>query len=269
MLEHSPNGQEDFAATYLDVVCRRHIELYQMFFEHGIHTLLTPVFGPDLMEPGDSYMQLVANELARPATHPEFISFYQTYGVRVRFYGDYRKYLKPTRHAHLVDQFDEATLKTQTHNRHRLLFGMFAHDAAETIADLAIEYYHQHQRAPNKRALIEMYYGEYVEPVDLFIGFDRFTAFDMPLVATGDEDLYFTVSPSPYFTQRQLREILYDHLYNRHDAEPHYRDMTPEDWELMRDFYRANLGKTQGIGIKHKRGGYWYPTPQVERPSGF
>ena len=64
-------------------------------------------------------------------------------------------------------------------------------------------------------------------PVELFIGFDKFTVFDMPLLTTGEEDLYFSVSPSPYMTIRQLRAILYDHLYVRRTPEPDYTTLQP------------------------------------------
>ncbi len=121
---------------------------------------------------------------------------------------------------------------------------------------------------PNKKTLVELYYGEAVPPVSFFIGFDKFSAFDMPLVAVGEEDLYFTVSPSPYLTARQLREILYDHMFTRHsDAE--YSTLEPNEWMLMREFYQANVGKTLGVGSLQARGGYWYPLPQVELPPNF
>ncbi len=113
---------------------------------------------------------------------------------------------------------------------------------------------------------MEAYYGEYVGPVDLFIGFDMLSAFDMPLVATGTEDLYFTVSPSLYLTQRQLRDILYDHLYARR-GEPDYSDMSAREWDLMGDFYQANMERTLGVGME--RGGVWYPLPQARLPPGF
>ena len=116
---------------------------------------------------------------------------------------------------------------------------------------------------PDKRTLVELYYGEYVEPVDLFIGFSKFRAFDMPLLTTGTEDLYFTVSPSPYLTERQLRDILYDHLFTR-PGDLDYSAMDGDDWARMNGFYRANLGNTLGVGIK--RGEVWYPLPQVELP---
>ena len=95
---------------------------------------------------------------------------------------------------------------------------------------------------------------------NIFIGFDRFSAFDMPLVAIGDEDLYFTVSPTLYMTQTQLREILYDHIYARRGLDD-YSDVDAEKWEKMRQYYQANHGRTLGVGTNIN--GIWYPTPQV------
>jgi tuberculosinol/isotuberculosinol synthase len=263
MLEHSGEQTEDFVSAYLDTVCQRYIEIYRLAFEHGLDTLLVPVFGPDLLERGEHYMQMAEEGLARLATHPDFRDFYQEYSVRVRFYGDYRKFLGSTPYAHLSDLFDQATTSTEGHDRHRLFYGLFAHDATETVAEIAVSYYQEHGCAPDRRQIVESYYGEYVEPVDLFIGFDKFSAFDMPLLATGTEDLYFTVSPSPYVTSRQLRSILYDHLYTRR-KEPDYSTMDANVWAQMEDFYRANRESTLGVGLAH--GDVWYPLPQLGLP---
>lgn len=288
MLEHLSVPKEGFASAYLDATMKRSIELYQLIFDHGLDTLLIPSLSPDVMARGEGYMRMAAEGLARLATHPDFLNFYKAYGVRVRFYGDYRRFFDPTPYAYLAGLFDEVTAQTLAHDRHRLFFGLFAHDPTETIAELAVRYYVEHGRVPDKRTLIEMYYGEYVEPVDLFIGFGKFRAFDMPLIATGREDLYFTVSPSLYLTQRQLRDILYDHLYARtktkvdlqpeelrdllrdhpHALDGARLDLQPEDWALMRSFYRANVGRTLGVGVR-QRHGVWYPLPQVKLPAGF
>jgi hypothetical protein len=37
----------------------------------------------------------------------------------------------------------------------------------------------------------------------------------------------------------------------------------------MRDFYQANLGKTQGVGARLDSSGFWYPLPQVELPESL
>jgi tuberculosinol/isotuberculosinol synthase len=268
MLEHEP-GDQDPVALYLDVAWRRHVELYRLLFDHGVETLVTPVFGPDLLDRGEEYMKMAAAGLSGPASHSIFSDFYDAYEVRVRFYGDYERFFAPTPYRRLCDLFDQITEHTATHDRFRLFFGVCAQDATETIAELAVHYHARHGRVPDKRTLIELYYGETLPPVDLFIGFDKFSAFDMPLIATGDEDLYFTVSPSPYLDERQLRAILYDHLYARRGPEPDYLAMQPEEWDLMRAFYRLNRGCTLGVGRRQEKGSFWYPLPQVELPEGF
>ncbi|HEX3049994.1 MAG TPA: hypothetical protein VHP83_05010 [Aggregatilineaceae bacterium] len=262
LLEHAA-GQADPLKAYLEVSEQRHIELYRMFFEHGVDTLLTPIFGPDLLERGDEYVQMAAEGLTRIVQAPHFLAFYRDYDVRVRFYGDHRKYLQATPYAYLSDLFDEITAQTLHHRRSRLFFGVFAHDAAETTGELAIQYHQSHGHAPDKRTLVELYYGEDVPPVSFFIGFDKFCSFDMPLIASGNEDLYFTVSPSPYLTEEQLRDILYDHMFTRRDSEPDYETLTPDEWAGMRAFYHAHRGRTCGVGAL-KKGNYWYPLPQVE-----
>jgi len=266
LLTHPSQRGKDLASAYLDATAKRHVEIYRLLFDHGLDTLLTPVFGPDLVERGEGYMQMAADGLARLTTHPDFLSFYEAYEVRVRFYGDHRRFLTATPYAYLSDLFDDVTARTLAHSRYRLFFGLFAHDATGAVAEIAIRCYQEQGCPPDKRQIVEAYYGEYVGPVDLFIGFDKLSAFDMPLVATGAEDLYFTISPSPYLTQRQLRDILYDHLYARR-GELDYSEMSSREWDLMGDFYQANMERTLGVGAK--RGGVWYPLPQVKLPAGF
>ncbi len=265
LMEYPLSRQRDMASVYCDVAAKRHIELYELFFDHGVDTLLTPIFGPDLLERGEAYAEMATEGLALLATNDDFVEFYNAYQVRVRFYGDYREFFGPTPYAYLVDLFEEATARTLSHDRHQLFFGVCAQSPWETIARLAVQYHTEHGCVPDRRALVEMYYGEYVAPVDLFIGFDKFCVFDMPLVATGNEDLYFTVSPSPYLSERQLREILYDHLYSRRGGEPDYSGMQLDDWKRMKVFYRANIDRTLGVGMKV--GQIWYPLPQVVIPA--
>ncbi len=269
ILEHPTDSVGDAERSYLDAATERHIELYKLFFDHGVDTLLTPIFGPDLLERGEAYVRMAVEGMARLGTHSSFLGFYESYEVRVRFYGDYRDYLGETSGDYLADIFGETTRRTLPHRQHRLFFGVFAHDAAETIARIAVDFYQKRGRVLDKRDLLESYYGEYVAPVDFFIGFDKFSAFDMPLVSTGEEDLYFAVAPSPYLTARQLRIILYDHIYVRPEDETNYSDLTAEDQRLMHEFYQANLGKTQGVGARRNHAGFWYPLPQVELPESL
>jgi len=269
LLEHPSAQDGSLGDDYVTIVTRRHVELYKMLFRHGLDTLLTPVFGPDLLERGSDYVRVAAEGLSRLATQPELLAFYDEWGVRIRFYGDHRRFLGPTPHAYLSDLFDDIAARTAGNGPYRLFFGVFAHDASQTIAEQAIRYHARHGRVPDRQTLIRLYYGEAVGNVDLFIGFDKLCAFDMPLVATGNEDLYFTVSPSLYLTESQLRGILYDHLVSRRQEEHDYGPLRPQDWEWISAFYGLNMGRTLGIGLQQHRGGFWYPLPQVQLPPGF
>ena len=264
MLEHTVPEGADWAQVYCDVSAARHIDLYRMFFDHGIETLLTPIFGPDLLDRGEEYARMAVDGLVWLATDPRFLAFYHDHRVRVRFYGDHRRFLASRGYGYVSDLFDTISAQTASYDRHRLFFGVCAHDATETIGELAVRYHSEHDCLPDKKTLVQMYYGEYVEPVSLFIGFDKPCVFDMPLVASGSEDLYFTVSPSPYLSRRQLRAIRYDHLYGRRGSDADYASLDAEEWRAMGEFYRANLDNTVGVGVRV--GDIWYPLPQVAVP---
>ncbi len=270
MMEHPTPARENYAAAYLKAVIKQHVTVYKLFFDHGIETLLTPSFDLPLMQRGDAYMQMAARGLAALTQDKDFLEFYETCGIRVRFYGEYRKFLADTPYAYLLDLFDDLTRRTLAHSQHQLLFGLFVHDATETIATLSAQHYQRFSEIPDKHTLIKTYYGEPLESADMFIGFSKLRAFDMPLLFTGKTDLYFTVSPSFYLTAMQLRDILYDHLYTRRrSSQVDYATLSKSEQMQMKTFYAANIARTIGVGAWHNRWQFWWPLPQVNLPSDF
>ncbi|WP_420628840.1 hypothetical protein [Candidatus Leptofilum sp.] len=268
ILEHA-QPEEDFALAYLEATSKRLVELSQLLFDHGIQTLLLPAFNPQLMARGERYVKMMGEGLSQLTSHPRFLDFYEAYDVRVRFYGEHRQCLANTPYAHLSEQFDQVTARTLAHTKHQLLFGICAHDATETLAALAVRYYQEHGKIPDKQALVEMYYGEYIPPANLFIGSGKLHASDMPLMTVGKEQLYFCVAPAFYLDQVQLRTIFYDYLYARTAKRVNYEALQPEDWMALRQFFQANQGKTLGVGARNKEWDMWHPTPQVTLPEGF
>jgi tuberculosinol/isotuberculosinol synthase len=249
LLEHAGLIQDDFFDSYMQISIRNHVDLCAMLFDHGIEILLAPVFGHELMQRGDEYTRRVGIDgLVCTATDKNYRQFFAEYSVRVRFYGDYRDVLTGTPYEYALSSMDEVTEATKQNTRFRLFFGVFADEFTETVARLAVEHYLAQGSIPDKRSLIRKYYGEELPPVSLFIGFDKFSVFDMPLLATGEEDLYFSLSPSPYMTQRQLRSILYDHLYVRTAPEPDYTKLAEHELGWLRDYYRKNKDAAFGVG---------------------
>ena len=257
-LEHGHKSFDNPVEAYMDISGRAHIELYRLMFGYGIDTLVTPIFGGELFRRGDEYMQKIgADGLARLATHPDFLNFYNEHDIRVRFYGNHRKELKNTLYAYLSDLFDQVTEQTISHTGHRLFFGVFATDAAETVAEFGVRYHAENGEIPDQQTIVSMYYGEHVDPASLYISSDKFWVFDYPLLSSGEEDLYFMVAPCLYLSDDQLRHILYDHLFARSIDHPDYADMSKEGFLAMRKFYTDNREKTLGVGKMLDN--VWYP----------
>lgn len=249
LLEHAGEIKDDFFEAYMHMSIKNHVDLCSMLFDHGIDIILAPVFGRELMHRGDEYTQRVGIQgLVRTATDPNYRRFFEQYDVRVRFYGDYRDVLTGTPYEDALSSMYEVTEATKHNHTFRLYFGVFADEFTETISRLSVEHYLAQGSIPDKQTLIRKYYGEDVPPVSLFIGFDKFSVFDMPLLTTGEEDLYFSLSPSPYMTEHQLRAILYDHLYVRPIPEPDYTKLPEDARNWLRDYYRKNQDYAFGVG---------------------
>ena len=258
MLEHADKIEDDFFSAYIDALIPNHIQLCAMLFDHGIETILSPVFGRELMRRGDEYTQRVGMEgLVRTVRDTRYRAFFDQYNVKVRFYGDFLDVLTGTPYESVLEAINEVAEATKNHARFRLLFGVFADESTETVARLSVEHYLAEGVVPDTAALVRKYYGDDLPPASLFIGFDKFAVFDMPLLATGSEDLYFSLSPSPYMTVHQLRSILHDHLYVRRASEPDYTTFQPAELDQLRTYYRAN--KDRAFGVGKLESGLWFP----------
>lgn len=81
-----------------------------------------------------------------------------------------------------------------------------------------------------------------------YLGFAQPALFDVPLLTTGEEDLYVTLAPSPEFTKTQSREILYDHLVTRRIPDPDYLVFSEEAQAALTECNKRYSGVTLGIG---------------------
>jgi len=265
LLEHGDRSFDDPVAAYMDLTGQRHIEIYRILFEHGLRTLIAPMFGQELTGRGDDYIKKIgATGLARLADHPDFVDFYEEMKVRIHFYGDYREKLRDTPYAYLSDIFDNASRETSGHTAFDIYYGIFGNDATESVARIAVNFFQSNRRSPSRSEIVQAYYGGEVGPADLFIGFDKFSVFDYPLLGLGEEDLYFTAAPSLYMDKDMLRAILYDHLFTRKSDQTDYTRLPETARRFMKEFYTLNRGQTLGTGFN--RDGIWYPSTQIQQP---
>ncbi|MEM7333459.1 MAG: hypothetical protein AAF490_15325 [Chloroflexota bacterium] len=266
-LEHPNRFDNGLANDYLEIMWREHMRAYKLLFDHGIGTILTPMIGPDIFERDENYQKLLVPGMLWLAESLESIQFFEKHQIRVRFYGDLVRCFGQDSYERVTQSFKRLTELTAVHTGPLLLVGLCASDPSESVAQFGIEHFQTHQSPPTKREIVQAYYGEYIESVDFFIGFDRLSSFDMPLIATGHEDLYFMVAPSLYIDQHLIRTILFDHLFSRTVSEQYLPDESPKNF--MEQFYRLNRHSVIGLGRRSQDGSFWYPLPQVQLPANL
>ena len=280
ILNHLQGWPSDMSywPEYLTHAGEQFLRIARLFFDHGVQTLFTHAIVPGQLEggKGDSYLPLaLTSGMETLAGNAEFLRFYDEYRVRVCFFGNYRQVLQHSEHARTLGHFDRVAAQTRANDGHRLFWGFNTDsDQVTPIIELAVQYYREHGRVPARDDLIRLYYGygddeEPVPPVDVFISFNRTrTAGLMPPLLEGRADLYFTVGLSYDFSGRQLRSILYDHLFARRGRHRDYSQLPPEAFSQLQEFYQWNRDRVIGLGQRYESGAVYHPTPQVRMPEG-
>ena len=120
MMEYPEQTTSDSVELFVEKGSRRLLEISQLFFDHGIDTLLAPVIGPDIIERGDSYTPIGIGGLLWFAQSQEALDFYAAHDVRVRVYGDAGRYFQNTPYACTLPAFEELARRTAQHQSHRL-----------------------------------------------------------------------------------------------------------------------------------------------------
>jgi adenosine tuberculosinyltransferase len=246
------------ADDYLGILIRRQAELHRLIFAHGVSVIIAPSFGSETLRRGEAYTRYALGGLARLPEDEVYRALIDS-GVRIRFYGDYERALAAAGlHSAL-----EACLKLNNANTSEdgplLLIGLFADDPYPNIARLSVEFAGREGRPPGRAELIEAYYGLPVPDLSLYVGFAQPEMFDVPLLTNGLEHLYVTLNPSPDLTERQLREILYDHLVTRRAAPIDYAALSLAAQRHLAEYTERCKGDTLGIGRIDPLTGLWRP----------
>jgi adenosine tuberculosinyltransferase len=262
--EKDPTTNDYVAATI-----RSQAEQHRTVFAHGVGVIAAPHFGAELLKRGREYTRMVLGGLLRFGDDPVNREMFDA-GLRLRFYGDYEEIMDTPDFRPMLEACVSLEAATASGDGPLLLIGLFADDPYPKIARLSVEFAEKHGRPPDRRELIEAYYGLPVPDLGLYLGFSQHTLFDVPLLTTGKEDLYATLAPSADLTETQLREILYDHLVTRRAPEPDYDALPDEALAAMAGYNERHRGDTLGVGRLDPCTGLWHPVlPHPDgRPDG-
>lgn len=246
------------ASDYMTALISHQAAGYRTAFAHGVGVILSPGFGAELLRRGPEYTRTALGGLLQLADDPIYQEMFAE-GVRLRFYGDYEELLDTPTFRPMLRACREITDATASGDGPLLMIGLFADAPYPTIARLSVEFADKHSRPPNRQELIEAYYGVPVPDLSLYLGFAQPALFDVPMVATGEEDLYATLTPSPHLTEAQLREILYDHLITRRTPDPDYETLSERAKDSLAEYNNLYSGETLGVGRIDPLTGIWNP----------
>jgi len=246
------------AGDYVGTMIRYQAQKHSLLFGLGASAILAPCFGYGLLARGEEYTHGVLGALLRLGDDPVNREMFDR-GVRLRFYGDYEDALDTPALRPKLEACHELEAATSDNGGPLLMLGLFADSPYERLARLSVDFASERGRPPDRAELVREYYGVPVPDLSLYLGFARPALFDVPLVSTGQEDLYATLNPSPEVTERQLREILYDHLFLRAAEDVDYEALPEESVRRLEAYSEAAKERTLGVGRVDPATGLWSP----------
>lgn len=255
--------KEPAADDYVKTIIHYQALKQHLLFSLGASAILAPCFGYGLLKRGEDYTRGMVDALLRLGDDPVNQEMFGE-GVRMSFYGDYEEVLDTPALRPKLAACRELAERTSGNGGPLLMLGLFADSPYERLARLSVDFANRQGRPPNRAELVREYYGVDVPDLGLYLGFAKPAVFDVPLIATGEEDLYATLNPSPEVTERQLKAILYDHFISRPAEDADYDALPESSLRRLEAYNEAVQGKTLGIGRVDPETGLWSPLPVGE-----
>ncbi|MBI1879655.1 MAG: hypothetical protein HYR94_15780 [Chloroflexi bacterium] len=224
-------------ADYAKTTGLAHRQLCQLLYDHGLQTLIQPLLGYDLLERGHDYLKMAVEYGLAELTKPAYRNWYHQTEICVTFYGNWSNVLSELGFDEVTDLL-KLVAETSNYNKQKLLLGAFADEDLDNIVRMA-------QDVSQGEELLKRYYGQPVGPVDLIIGSGQPVIWDLPLLDINKANLYFIQAPTFCLSRENLRQILYDHLYQRINDDALYDNMTTEEWRRV---------EVLGIGQRTEKG---------------
>lgn len=227
-------------SDYVAQSTRRMRQIIEMMYADGVTCVYTPLLGRDLAERGPEYMGWANNSIYH-LVDEEAMAWYQSNDVQVSSYGQLDILSEDSQNL-LKGLADETRMANP---QHYLRYGIFADRPLSIVIDKTLKLAEQFQRQPTPNELIEAFYSGPRVDVQIWIGSDQPSVFDVPLVIHGATDLYFLQFPTPYLDHQLWRRLLYDILYVRGDEET---------------LYPENIASQRFItGLGHRADTHWHP----------
>lgn len=245
-----------------------YMKLIKTIFAHGIKTLFIPGLTHGNLQRGKKYVDSNINyATALILQSQEWIDFYAKHEIKVKLYGNLQ-YISELGYPQIIKWSRDIENKTAHHKRHSLFWGYACSCSQETLRlmDMSIDFYKRHRRYPTREEKIQLYYGEHVDDVDIFIRPGELRDSDcQPPLISGKAQMYFPICPLTEQEESFFRKILYDFLYCRVITYSKKKyvdsDLKQIETETLKRYLTANRDAIIGLG--ERIGKFWVPNCQV------
>ncbi|KAB8144995.1 hypothetical protein F8S13_03945 [Chloroflexia bacterium SDU3-3] len=231
---------------YFDWAWDQQFGKVELFFDLGVQRFFSPVLGPPQVREVGIYQDQLRAALARLCDE-QSLAFYQKLGVRVRFYGAHNL-------PFASDLFSATEQRTAENGPRELWWTMVISRAEEAIWDAtqaAIQ-----AGARSFEQAVRAYYGQDLDPVDVFIGFGKPQAgYLMPPFLGERADLYWTTFPSYQIDESDIRTIFWDHRFGRTTWQA---DKTNRYADIAQSGLRERYEQHTIVGVGERIGTFWH-----------
>jgi undecaprenyl diphosphate synthase len=260
--------QQDFEKNVITKLSLPYLNLVKNIYDHGVNTIFMPGLTNGNLNRGKKYVDSVIKYGLRAIlTGEEWLKFYKKYDIKVTFYGDF-DYLKKitTKYGHeeVLKWCKKIKNETKNHSMRRLFWGFACSNSVETIRimKMAIDYYQEHDKYPTNEDLINLYYCEPVDKVDIFIRPGEVRDSDcQPPLLDGSAQFYFPIAPLTELEDNFFRKILYDYLFCRliTFSKKQYSNLSfkPKEIQFLQKYYNQNRENIIGLGNRVSQ--FWLP----------
>jgi hypothetical protein len=268
-LSNALPGTDDFLSRTATLSIQYAQDNLRVFFDHGLETLLVPMFSKSVLARGERYRQDVALKILEMLFRSEdWLEFYRTYQIQVRVYGD-KDFLREVGCRVALPWIAATQELTVQHQRHILLYGIGGDPwVGAGLAELGVRFFQERGRMPTYEEQVEAYYGKPVKPADFFIMSTKLSGAGAlpPLICGRETAMYFLIAPGVWaLTPEVYKEIVYDLIFlrNYHEPEGVARTSALQQAEALQDYYTS--WRTVVIGLGRIIGGTWTPKGDWEQ----
>lgn len=271
VLKLDPGFRDDkwlYYENHITGLIHKSMETVDQLFGMGVNTVIGPLASYGNLH-RKNFMPEGLKRLLDPLCDDYSLSVFSKHNASVKFYGDI-EYARGMQGGEIINRVTKFFDKfNPTEPSKIVLIGLGFSTDRETllIAKKAIDFYKEKGIYPSQEDLISSHYGTRVSPIDIFIRTNELKASGglTPLLIDHDTQFYFPIAPGILsFTEKNLRRILHDYLFNRNLSHGMYEHLPITDLqaEEIKKFYFNSQDQILGLG--RRLGDVWIHLPEEE-----